>query len=233
MKQRRFTAAFGTAIAIAMVSLAAITMSPARLKASEEATEDARVRRGFEIAPVQLNLSGKDRELVGLGSYIVNAHSACNDCHSMSPATEFIPTGNPFLLIFNGKKQVNPATYLGGGQDFGPLGAPGNPGSHIVSRNLTPDKTGRPAGGRTFSEFQQIIRTGVDLDHLHAQTCTPGITTNCLPFPFDGAKLQIMPWAAFQDMTERDLLAIYEYLSAVPCVEGPADPNNPLHHTCQ
>ena len=35
--------------------------------------DEARVRRGFEIAPVPLNLEGKNRALVGLGSYIVNA----------------------------------------------------------------------------------------------------------------------------------------------------------------
>jgi hypothetical protein len=109
---------------------------------------------------------------------------------------------------------------------------PPNSGLHIVSRNLTPDRTGRPEGGRTFSEFVQIIRTGADLDHLHAQTCSASVTTNCLPLPFDGSKLQIMPWPAFQDMTDRDLRAIYEYLSAIPCIEGPTDPTNVLHNDC-
>ena len=37
----------------------------------------------------------------------------------------------------------------------------------IVSRNLTPDKAGLPEGGHTFSEFLQIIPTGVDMDRLH------------------------------------------------------------------
>jgi hypothetical protein len=102
-----------------------------------------------------------------------------------------------------------------------------------VSRNLTPDKTGLPEGGRPFSEFLQIIRTGIDLDKQHAATCSLDVTTNCVPFPFDGTKLQIMPWPAFQNMTDHDLQAIYEYLSAIPCIEGPTDPTNPLHNDCR
>ena len=35
--------------------------------------ELSRIVRGYQIAPVPLNLHGKDLELVGLGSYIVNA----------------------------------------------------------------------------------------------------------------------------------------------------------------
>ena len=35
---------------------------------------DSRIQIGFRIAPVPLNLEGKNPALVGLGSYIVNAH---------------------------------------------------------------------------------------------------------------------------------------------------------------
>ena len=66
------------------------------------------------------------------------------------------------------------------------------------------------------------MRTGVDLDHLHPN----------LPFPFDASLLQIMPWPTFQNMTDHDLRAIYEYLSAIPCIEGPPAPD-PLHNDCQ
>src|SRR5258708_2356226 len=81
---------------------------------------------------------------------------------------------------------------------------------HLFSRNLTPDKTGLPEGGRTFAEFLQIFRTGVDLDHLHP-TCSAG-QTNCVPPPFKGELLQVMPWPIQKNMTEHDLRAIYEYL---------------------
>jgi hypothetical protein len=99
---------------------------------------------------------------------------------------------------------------------------------------LTPDKTGRPEGGHTFAQFLQIIRYGKDFDGLHPN-CTAIRTTNCIPAStgIDGDLLQIMPWPYYQSMTEHDLLAIYTYLSAIPCIEGPKDPNNPLHNECQ
>lgn len=199
--------------------------SPSAQAADSDAdVTDPRVQRGLEIAPVPLNLAGKDRALVGLGSYLVNVTSACNDCHTASQQTKFAPGGNPY---FGQPAVVNQSTYLGGGQDFGPL-IPGTP--DIVSRNLTPDKTGRPAGGRSFAEFREIIRTGVDLDHLHPP-CSAAIATGCLPAPFDGNLLQIMPWPAFQNFTDYDLRAIYEYLSTIPCIAGPPAPSV-LHNDC-
>jgi hypothetical protein len=220
-----------TAVLTAGVALTFSLMSKTTVKAHSEDDGEgrSRIERGFDAAPVKLNLHGKDRDLVGLGSYIVNVQIDCNGCHSAGPATEF--TSNPYLRspIFVPPEQVNVATYLGGGRDFGsPIaGAP-----HIISRNLTPDKTGLPEGGRSFSEFLKIFRTGVDLDHLHPN-CGPGaLPAGCMPPPFNGDLLQIMPWPAYQHMAEHDIRAIYEYLSAVPCVTGPADPNSILHNDC-
>jgi len=216
--------AIAVAVVIAMVTAGTLFRSQSVHAQSGGNDHESRVERGFEIAPVPLNLEGKDRELVGLGSYLVNGVVACNDCHGAGPKTQFLPGGNPF---FGQPKKINPATYLGGGQDFGAL-VPGSP--HIVSRNLTPDKTGHPEGGRPFPEFLEIIRTGVDLDHLHPP-CSATLTDNCLPPPFDGNLLQIMPWPAIQNMTDYDIRAIYEYLSAVPCIEGPPPPSV-LHNDC-
>ena len=39
-----------------------------------------------------------------------------------------------------------------------------------------------------------------------------------------------MPWFAFQDMTDQDLRAVYEYLSAILCISGPA--TGVLHNDC-
>jgi hypothetical protein len=208
----------------AFVSLAILAMiAGGAALAGEE--EDSKVEIGLSIAPVRLNLEDKDRHLVGLGSFIVNAMAACNDCHTTGdPRQWYLPGGNPF---FGQPGKVNPAVYLGGGRDFGAL-IPGS--ADIVSRNLTPDQTGRPAGGRTFGEFRQIMRTGVDLDKLHP-TCTGAPNSGCVPPPFDGSLLQIMPWAVYQNMTDGDLRAIYEYLSAIPCVAGPPSPS-PLHNDC-
>jgi hypothetical protein len=236
MMPKRFVAALGTFAACALLVLAVTFISSPRLQADDDDRDgdESKIQIGFDIAPVPLNLHGKNHHLVGLGSYIVNAVGDCNGCHTADPSTQYIPSGNPYLLHrpagpFSGKKKVNPATYLGGGNDFGPL-VPGS--AHIITRNLTPDRTGLPEGGHTFAEFYQIMRTGLDLDHLHP-TCPgpPGsVGPNCVPFPFNGALLQIMPWPAFQDMTDHDLLAIYEYLSAVPCIAGPL--TGPLHNDC-
>jgi hypothetical protein len=162
--------------------------------------------------------------LVGLGSYIVNAQADCDGCHSAGPRTEFAMGGNPF---FGQPEKVNPATYLGGGRDFGELVPPPGIGSaHIISRNLTPTpKTGLPEGDHTFEEFLTILRTGKDFDHLHP-TCTGAPNPGCVPKPFDGDLLQIMPWPIQQHMTDHEIRAIYEYLKAIPCIQGnyPGEP---------
>ena len=81
------------------------------------------------------------------------------------------------------------AAYLGGGASFGPF----------VSRNITPDEHGLPAG-LTRSQFITALRTGIDKD---------------------GTILQVMPWPVYGDMTDGDLEAIYEYLSSIPSLDGP------------
>ena len=44
--------------------------------------DEAAVRKGLEIAPVTLDFTGRDRNQVGYGSYLVNAVGGCNDCHT-------------------------------------------------------------------------------------------------------------------------------------------------------
>jgi hypothetical protein len=208
-------------IPVTIVTLAVMLSVSARARADDD-QPDPRIQLGLTIAPVPLNLHGKDQDLVGLGSYLVNT-GGCNDCHSNGPPiNQFAPGGNPY---FGQPKKINPATYLGGGRDFGPV-VPGSPSAHIVSRNLTPDKTGLPEGGHTLAEFTQILRTGVDLDNAHP-TCTGAPNANCVPPPFNGAVLQVMPWPGLKDLTDHDISAIYEYLGAIPCVEGgPGEPPN-------
>ena len=214
--------------ALSTLILLTLTVSSSR-KANannENSGDDPRIREGFAIAPVPLNLEGKDVKAVGLGSYLVNAAMGCNDCHSDGPQTQYLPGGNPF---FGQRARTNPAVYLGGGRDFGKLEGPETP--DIISRNLTPDKTLLPVGGHTWDQFRTILRTGKDYDHLHPN-CSVSVTANCLTPPFDGALLQIMPWPDFESLTDQDLWAIYQYLSAVPCVESSPDPSNPLHNDC-
>lgn len=231
MKKTNVFKVMGTAATLAVVAVAGLSSSTSRVQANDN-DEASLAQRGMEIAPVPLNLAHKDRELVGLGSYLVNAVGDCNGCHTSGqpPNFNFVAGGNPYF----GQKpaKVDPATYLGGGQDFGPAGVdPNNPGPDIIARNLTPDKTGLPEGGHTLAEFKQIIRTGKDFDHVHP-TCSSTVTKNCIPAPVDGDVLQVMPWPAFRNMTDHQLEAIYEYLSAIPCIEGPPAPSI-LHNNCK
>ena len=199
----------------------------------------SRIQIGYAISPVPLNVEGKNPALVGLGSYIVNAQADCNGCHTLNPMVEYTPTGNPYLLSppFDGKTTVDSSHYLAGGMDFGPFpGGPGQSIPHLYTRNLTPDKTGRPEGGHTFSDFVEIMRHGTDFDHIHPSCNSSGTgPANCLPFPFNGALLQVMPWPTFSNMTDHDLLAIYTYLSAIPCNPGPSglDPKLYEQNVCE
>lgn len=223
------------AIGLALVFAALIYSSEtvrARDDQNDDQNEESRIRRGFEVAPVQLKFEGKNRALVGLGSYIVNVVGDCNGCHSKGPTTEFAPGGNPYFRMppFTGVKEINTATYLGGGRDFGPVGSV----PHLYSRNLTPDKTGLPEGGRPYEQFVEIMRHGTDLDNIHPNCSAPGVPANCFEPPFDGSLLQVMRWPSFQNMTDHDLRAIYEYLSAIPCNPGPGITGaDYLQNTCQ
>lgn len=239
MTQTRFLKTAGIITAFAAVILAGMMYSSKRVRARDDERDDqgeeSRIRRGFEIAPVPLNLERKNRALVGLGSYIVNAVGDCNGCHSAGPPTEFVSDGNPYQLSppFSGKREINTATYLGGGRDFGPYGAPPQI-PHLYSRNLTPDKTGLPAGGHTYVEFVEIMRHGTDFDHVHPNCTAPGTPANCLAPPFNGDVLQVMRWPFFKDMTDHELRAIYEYLSAVPCNPGKVIAGAPyLQNVCE
>ena len=229
MNKKRFVSAPGIG-ALFLAVVVGGSLGSMRAHADDEdhgGGDEAKIRKGYEIAPVPLNLRGRNRDLVGLGSYIVNAVGDCNGCHSAGPPTQFAMGGNPYFKG-NPPTIVNQATYLGGGDDFGSL-IPGTP--RIVSRNLTPDKTGRPEGGRTFAEFRHIIRTGEDLDHLHPN-CKGQSTPKCYGTdqPLNGDLLQVMPWPTYQHMTDHELRAIYEYLSAIPCIAGP--PSGVRHNEC-
>jgi hypothetical protein len=205
----------GAVAAVALLGLAAISLTSPRVHADSE-NSDSRVQIGFNIAPVKLNMKGRNHDRVGVGSYIVNAQGDCNGCHqSPDIGPEYLPGSNPFFSQH--PPVVNPASYLGGGRTFAtfPIGAV------IQSRNLTPDKTGRAEGGASLEEFITIMRTGKDFDHIHPpcpDTNHIG-TDGCIqPFVGDGNLLQIMPWPAFSQMSDKDLEAIYEYLSAIPCI---------------
>ncbi len=97
----------------------------------------ARAKHGLEISPVPIataGLTSAQAEQLGQGSYIVNAISACGDCHT--------PGGPP------------PAKFLAGGTPFAIDGT-----NVVYARNLTPDATGMTL---TETAFVTAMRTGRD-----------------------------------------------------------------------
>jgi len=100
------------ATAAAFTALLAVGSMSGIARAQAEDGEQSRIRIGFEVAPVPLNMAGKDPALVGLASYYVNVLDHCNTCHSAGPATELAKGGNPYFKT-NGGAVVNPATYPG------------------------------------------------------------------------------------------------------------------------
>jgi hypothetical protein len=151
--------------------------------------EDVRIERGLLISPVQTTVTRRNRDLVGLGSYIVNAQGACNDCHTCPSYSV-----DPYLKPRKGA--VNATNFLAGGVDFM------TPGGTFTSPNLTPDpsKGNLPDGGHTLEQFKFMMRTGHDVDP-----------------PND--ILQVMPWPIYGNMTDDDLQAVYEYLKSIPHAE--------------
>jgi hypothetical protein len=55
----------------------------------------------------------------------------------------------------------------------------------------------------TLDLFIETLRTGVDSKKRHPQI---------------SPLLQVMPWPVYGNMTDRDLTAVYEFLSSIPCV---------------
>jgi hypothetical protein len=155
-------------------------------------------KKGLDIAPVPLALTGRTSrqiEMIGNGSYIVNALADCPNCHGSGPGT-----------------------YLGGGGcvpgDAGPPGCSGlqfaTPNFTVTARNLTPDT----ATGLKLSEDQLVtaIRTGADF-HTMGDGGAPSQT------------MLVMPWLTFRWMSDYDLRSIWWYLQAIPAVSNavPAD----------
>lgn len=156
-----------------------------------DGSEGSKIQIGFAIAPVPLDTQGRNPALVGLGSYIVNAQADCAGCHS---TPQYAEGGDPHL---GQPEMTNQDSYLSGGSPlFGPF----------VPRNLTPNVNGRPAG-LTLDQFLQVLNTGADLKGR--APFVPSVENDLL---------QIMPWPVFGKMTDREKRAIYEYLSAIPCI---------------
>jgi hypothetical protein len=106
--------------------------------------------------------------------------------------------------------------FLAGGRCFG----------FFMSRNITPDDSGKPRG-LTEAEFIKVMRQGKDI------SCDParpdlaiygGAKDPVCSTPegrgsgtsFNPGVLQVMSWPTYHSMTDTDLKAVYAYLSALP-----------------
>jgi hypothetical protein len=160
----------------------------AMLQVSTAQTQEfSQILLGYQIAPVQLNLKGKDWALVGLGSYLVNT-TGCNDCHTHP---NWADNKNPFIHSQQ-PGEINATEYLTGGRIFGPLANP-----IATSANITPDSNGLPAG-LALKGFFEVMRKGHD------------------PRDPPDDVLQVMPWPLYRWKTDLELTAMYEYLRAIP-----------------
>lgn len=177
---------FRSMAAVGIVLFAVGVVGVTNVPAQNSEQGQGLIKKGLGISPVPVDLKGKNPSSVAQGSYIVNT-SGCNDCHT-SP--EFVEGGNPFL---GEPEQINTDRFLAGGRVFGPF----------ISRNLTPNRNGRPAG-LTFDQFVTTLRTGMDLKHRHDDI---------------SPLLQVMPWPVVGKHSDANLRAIYDYLSAIPCRE--------------
>jgi hypothetical protein len=150
--------------AAVLLSIGVLTRDSIHVVRAQQANNnEMRAVQGLAISPVPLKFVERDRQLVGLGSYLVNAIGSCNDCHTCPSFKDNPFAGDPGVV----NADPNPALnhFLGGGRAFGPV---------TVSANLTPDENGKPA--LTLQEFVNAMRFGKDPD--------PAVTTRLQVMPW-------------------------------------------------
>ncbi len=212
-----------------------------------------RIAAGYAASPVPMDLTGKDPLQVGIGAYIVNTVGVCNHCHSanqyykagfpITTSDHSGQTGNPYFLpaplgpyafpvtqrrdggaLF----QIDTTTFVAGGQNFG----------SVDSKNLTPTVNASPTsyapylavyaeGGIDWITYWAVLHNGVDIDQLFSQCGSGGPPgpNGCAKSPTNAALLQVMPWPTVRQLTDSDLNAVWQYLSAIPCTSNLANIN--------
>src|SRR6516165_6561644 len=110
----------GAAFVFVLVLGMSVVPSRGRADSDNNGAQDEKemIQTGLTVAAtsgIHLNMVGKDQDMVGLGSYLVNVVGDCNGCHTADPSVEYTPPGNPYLLMppngpFGGIKKINPAT---------------------------------------------------------------------------------------------------------------------------
>src|SRR6187397_2399221 len=73
MKSRKSAlAAAALAAALVLMILSPVNGAAGQGNGQQDGSEASKIQEGFAIAPVPLDVDGKNKALVGLGSYIVN-----------------------------------------------------------------------------------------------------------------------------------------------------------------
>jgi hypothetical protein len=186
----------GAGTGLALVGLTGMLLRSPRGQAQNSDDGLSRIQQGLAIAPVRLKLNGKSPAqvaLVGPDSYLVNGANDCNFCNTSGgpPNFNFLSMDNPYFLNQR-PEQTDPSQYLAAGAPFDttlPSNVPRGTaygtylGPIIVSRNLTTDKNGLAEGGHTLAECIDILRNGVDFDHIRPTCTSPTAGPGGTPYP--------------------------------------------------
>jgi hypothetical protein len=181
-----------------LVLAAAVGVVAVGIRSSQ--AEDFNARRDFDSRVARgFRIAPVKLRLRGLNPLLVGLGSyivnAQGGCNDCHTAPPYAEGGDPFL---GQPEQINTAGYLAGGTPFGPF----------TSRNLTPRANGRPAN-LTWAQFLEVMRKGTDFKNRH---------------PEISPLLQVMPWPVYGKMTTLDLMAIYEFLKAIPSIPPATTP---------
>lgn len=110
--QRLLRALLGT-LMFGAVTLIAARNASAPVQAGDLRYNDEkdRIRIRFQIAPVPLNLEGKARDLVGLGSYWVKGINDCNFCPPPAGHQTSISPMAEILTLVSRREPIQPLTW--------------------------------------------------------------------------------------------------------------------------
>ena len=182
-------------IARAGIWLTAALLTTALQTSAARADEISQILRGYQIIS-EIFPKGTKLSLAGKHWALVGLGSYLVNTTGCNDCHTH-PNWAPGGNPFLGQtKQINTAEYLAGGRVFSPT---------ITSANITPHKNGRP-GGLTLAGFFEVMYNGHD------------------PRDPKGDLLQVMPWPLYQWKTERDITAMYVYLSAIPSLPDNTNP---------
>lgn len=158
-------------------------------------------RRGVAIDPLAASsgLHGQTEKAYGLGSYIANSMTGCNECHTHPDRAQ------------DAQLHVNTSAWLTGGTVYA-VPPPLQPVVHQV-RSMSANLKGATHGffneaGVTYDSFHAIIHTQSHADETPARP---------LGFPMN------MIAANLDNLLDEDLRAIYAYMQLTPDTAGPSD----------